>query len=182
MPEQRLPEVELAASSSKQFDKGANFAKQILWYFINALFVRASWNPFMGIKIRLLKTFGAKIGKGMVIKNNVNIKFPWKLTVGDNVWIGENVWIDNLVYGSLFWVTCLSLAGSLLLTGNHDYTLSSFDYRNAPITIESGAWIGAKAIVCPGVTVQTHAILTVGSVATKELEAWGYTKAILRDW
>lgn len=172
MPEHRLPEVELATFSSKQFDKGANFAKQILWYFINALFVRASWNPFMGIKICLLKTFGAKIGKGMVIKNNVNIKFPWKLTVGDNVWIGENVWIDNLDTVVIGDNVCLS-QGALLLTGNHDYTLSSFDYRNAPITIESGAWIGAKAIVCPGVSVQTHAILTVGSVATKELEAWG---------
>ena len=34
--------------------------------------------------------------KGLVIKNNVNIKLPWKLTLGNDVWLGENAWIDNL--------------------------------------------------------------------------------------
>lgn len=77
--------VELGKFLSQNFNKGASFYKQTLWYFVNALFVRASWNPFMGIKIALLKAFGAKIGKGLVIKNNVCIKFPWKLTLGENV-------------------------------------------------------------------------------------------------
>ena len=67
---------------------------------------------------------------------------------------------------------CIS-QGALLLTGNHDYTRSTFDYRNAPITVEAGAWIGAKSVVCAGVKVHSHAILTVGSVATKDLEAYG---------
>ena len=61
----------------------------------------------------------------------------------------------------------------MLLTGNHDYTVPSMPYRNAPITISDGAWIGAKAIVCPGVTVGKCAILTVGSIATKDLEPFG---------
>ena len=61
----------------------------------------------------------------------------------------------------------------MLLTGNHDYTAPSMPYCNAPITINDGAWIGAKATVCPGVTVEECAILTVGSVATKNLESFG---------
>jgi putative colanic acid biosynthesis acetyltransferase WcaF len=164
--------VQLKSFSSQSFDKGANFLKQTLWYFTNALLVRASWNPFMGVKIALLKAFGAKIGKGLVIKNNVCIKFPWKLTIGDNVWLGEYAWIDNLDDVHIGNNVCIS-QGALLLTGNHDYTLSSFDYRNAPICIEDGAWIGAKTVVCPGVTVHSHAILTVGSIATKDMEAYG---------
>lgn len=158
----------LSSFATGEFNKGAGFLKQTLWYFINALLVRASWNPFMGIKIALLKAFGAKIGKGLIIKNNVCIKFPWKITIGDNVWLGEYAWIDNLDYVTIGNNVCIS-QGALLLTGNHDYTCSSFDYRNAPIVIEDGAWIGAKAIVCPGVIVKTHAILTVGSIATKNL-------------
>lgn len=153
------------------FNKGAGKLKIASWYFINALLIRASWNPFMKIKILLLKSFGAKIGKGLVIKNNVNIKFPWKLTLGNNVWLGENTWIDNLDEVKIGNNVCIS-QGALLLTGNHDYTLSTFDYRNAPITIEDGAWIGAKTVVCPGVKVKSHAILTVGSIATKEMEAY----------
>ena len=91
-----MTEVHLSSFNTGNFNKGAGFIKQTLWYFVNALFVRASWNPFMGIKVFFLKLFGAKIGKGLVIKNNVNIKFPWKLTLGNDVWLGENAWIDNL--------------------------------------------------------------------------------------
>ena len=67
---------------------------------------------------------------------------------------------------------CIS-QGAMLLTGNHDYTHPAMPYRNAPITIEDGAWIGAQTTVCPGVTVHRNAILTVGSVATKDMEENG---------
>lgn len=167
-----LKYVDLSYFDSSTFDKGAGYLKQTLWYFINALLVRASWNPFMGIKIALLKAFGAKIGNGLVIKNNVTVKFPWKLVVGDYVWLGENAWIDNLDGVTIGNNVCIS-QGALLLTGNHDYTKPGFDYRNAPIVLEDGVWIGAKSVVCPGVTAHSHSILTVGSVVSKEMEAFG---------
>ena len=164
--------VRLAAFNGSGFNKGAGFLKITLWYFVNALLVRASWNPFMGIKIALLRMFGAKIGKGLVIKNNVVIKSPWNLTVGDDCWLGEDCWIDNLDKVCIGNNVCIS-QGALLLTGNHDYTVSSMPYRNGAITLEDGAWIGAKAVVCPGVTVHRNAILTVGSVATQEMKVDG---------
>lgn len=167
-----LPEVCLAEFSPNDFDKGASKLKQALWYFVNAMFVRASWNPFMGLKIFLLRLFGARIGKGLVIKNNVVVKFPWKLEIGNDCWIGENVWIDNLDHVSIGNNVCIS-QGAMLLTGNHDYTIYNMPYRNAPITINNGAWIGAKAIVCPGVEVGNNSILTVGSIVTKDTEAYG---------
>lgn len=165
-------DVSLSTFSTGEFDKGANILKFTLWYFVNALFVRASWNPFMRIKITLLKLFGAKIGKGLIIKNNVIIKSPWNLVIGENCWIGESVWIDNLDKVTIGSNVCIS-QGAMLLTGNHDYTISSMPYRNAPIVIEDGAWIGAQATVCPGVTVYRNAILTVGSITTKNMEENG---------
>lgn len=167
-----MSKVNLGNFDGSDFDKGAGKAKIMLWYMVNALIVRASWNPFMGIKIWLLRRFGAKIGKGLVIKNNVIIKSPWKLTIGDDCWLGEGCWIDNLDHVTIGSNVCIS-QGAMLLTGNHDYTNSSMPYRNAPIVIEDGAWIGAKTVVCPGVTVHENAILTVGSVATKDMEANG---------
>ena len=164
--------VSLRLFSNGDFDKGASFVKIVLWFFVNALLVRVSWNPFIGIKLLLLRLFGAKIGTNVVIKNNVTIKYPWKLTMGNDVWLGENCWIDNLDYVTIGSDVCIS-QGALLLTGNHDYKKISFDYRNAPIKIENGAWIGANCTVCPGVVVGTHAILTVGSIATKNIELWG---------
>lgn len=167
-----LHKVSLNSFDGSDFDKGAGFLKITLWFFVNVLFVRASWNSFMGIKVVLLREFGAKIGKGLVIKNNVIIKSPWYLTVGDDCWLGEGCWIDNLDRVTIGSNVCIS-QGAMLLTGNHDYTNPTMPYRNASITIEDGAWIGAQTTVCPGVNVHRNAILTVGSVATKDMGANG---------
>ena len=164
--------VDLGGFSTGDFDKGAGRIKIMLWYLVNALMVRASWNPMMGLKVALLRAFGAKIGKGLIIKNEVRIKSPWFLTIGDNCWLGECCWIDNLDRVTIGSNVCIS-QGAMLLTGNHDYKVATMPYRNAPITIEDGAWIGANSTVCPGVKVGENAILAVGSVATKDLEANG---------
>lgn len=162
--------TELQTFDNSKFDKEAGSIKIAVWLIVNALIFRNPLIFVQDIKKWFLKIFGAQLGKGLVIKPGVNVKFPWKLKIGDNVWIGENVWIDNLDYVSIGDDVCIS-QGALLLTGNHDYTKSSFDYRNAPITLEDGVWVGAKAIVCPGVVCQSHSILTVNSVATSDLKA-----------
>ena len=167
-----MNKVELKDFTIGDFDRGASLIKATLWYFVNALFVRASWNPFMGIKIWLLRLFGAKIGKGLVIKNNVIIKFPWKLTIGDYVWLGEYCWIDNLVDVIIGNNVCIS-QGALLITGNHDYTQVDFPYRNAPIVVEDGVWVGAKSVITSGVKLASHSVLTAGSVVTKDTEPYG---------
>ena len=172
-----MNKVRLAEFDGSDFNKGAGKLKIILWYFINAFIVRASWNPFMGIKVRLLRAFGAKIGKGLVIKNEVIIKSPWYLTIGDDCWLGEGCWIDNLDKVSIGNNVCIS-QGALLLTGNHDYKNPTMPYRNGRIKIEDGAWIGANATVGPRVTVYENAILTLGSVATKDMEANGIYQGV----
>lgn len=164
--------VLLSSFDGSDFNKRAGVIKITLWYFVNALFVKASWNPFMGIKILLLRLFGATVGSGLVIKNNVVIKSPWNLVIGNNCWIGENAWIDNLDKVVIGNNVCIS-QGAMLLTGNHDYTIYNMPYRNAPVSIEDGAWIGAQTVVCPGVNVHENAILTVGSIATKDMDPYG---------
>lgn len=151
---------------------GVSRLKQILWYFTNVFFLKSSWNLSSGLKKILLKSFGAKIGKGVVIKPAVNIKYPWKLIIGDYSWIGENVWIDNLSDVEIGNNVCIS-QGALLLCGNHDYKKTTFDLITKPIILNDGVWIGAKAIVCGGVTCKSHAVLCVASVATKDLEPYG---------
>lgn len=154
---------------SNSFNKEAGLLKRTIWFLIHALIIESGWMPIMGLKIFLLRLFGAKLGRGLIIKPSVRIKFPWKLELGDNVWLGEGCWIDNLDKIKIGNHVCIS-QGAHLLTGNHDYTKPSFDYRNAPIVLEDGVWIGAQSIVCPGVTCKSHSILTVGSIATRDLE------------
>ena len=64
----------------------------------------------------------------------------------------------------------------MLLCGNHNYKRATFDLVLEPIIIESGAWLGAKTIICPGVTIGSHSVLTAGSVATKDLESFAIYK------
>jgi len=145
--------------------------KVYVWHFVN-YFVFNSALPWpYSLKRALLRIFGAKVDEGLIIKTKVRIKNPWRLVIGAHCWIGESVWIDNLEDVAIGNNVCLS-QGSMLLTGNHDYTLSDFPYRLGKITLEDGVWIGAKSVVCPGVVCKSHSILTVNSVATKELNPW----------
>lgn len=150
---------------------GAGKGKQILWYFINIFFFKNTLNIFSGLKVSLLKLFGARVGKGVVVKPGVNIKYPWKLLLGNYSWIGESVWIDNLSDVTIGKNVTLS-QGSLLLTGSHDHTKETFDFISSPIVLEDGVWIGAKAIVFGGVTCYSHSILGMNSVAENNLKAY----------
>jgi putative colanic acid biosynthesis acetyltransferase WcaF len=166
-----LVKTDLSTFDNSWFKIGGSALKQILWYFANALFFNAYAFPFNSFKIGLLKVFGAKVGKGCVIKPKVNIKYPWKLSLGDYVWLGEKVWIDNLAEVKIESHACLS-QGAMLLCGNHNYKKTSFDLMVGKIKIEEGAWIGAQSVVCPGVSVGSHAVLAVGSFLTHDAKAY----------
>lgn len=150
---------------------GAGKIKQILWYFINAIFFINPLNVSGGIKRFWLRVFGAQVGIGVVLKPAINIKYPWKLSIGDYSWIGEKVWIDNLANIKIGKSVCIS-QGAMLLTGNHNYSKVSFDLMVEGIELEDGVWIGAQSIVCPGIHCRSHAVLAALSVATKDLEPY----------
>jgi len=159
------------SSYKTTIDIGASTWKQVSWYFVNILFFKNPFNMFSGLKVQLLKLFGAELGSGVVIKPSVNIKFPWKLKIGHHSWVGEEVWIDNLSEVTIGSNVTLS-QGCLLLTGTHDHSKTSFDFLSHPIVLEDGVWIGARAVVYGGVTCRTHCILGIGSVAEKELDPY----------
>lgn len=161
--------LDLSLFKNNEYQPGSS-SKRLAWYVANRLFLNTNILFPSRIKCLILKLFGAKVGKGVVIKPKVTIKYPWFLSIGDHSWIGENVWIDNLVKVEIGSNVCIS-QGAMLLTGNHNYKKSSFDLMTGEITLEDGVWIGAKSLVCPGVTCRSYAVLTVGSVATKDLEA-----------
>ena len=122
---------------------------RLLWYLVNVMFFINPLIPISGIKVFLLRLFGARIGEGVVIKPAVNIKYPWNLVVGNHTWIGEKVWIDNLAPVTIGNHCCLS-QGAMILN-NHDYRKHSFDLMVCPVILEDGVWIGARAMVTPGV-------------------------------
>jgi putative colanic acid biosynthesis acetyltransferase WcaF len=169
-----MKKTELKEFDNTSYQPGS-MAKRSLWYVANVLFFN-TYVPFPNsLKRMLLRIFGAKIGKGVILKPKVNIKYPWMLGVGSHSWIGEGVWIDNLGHVEIGANCCLS-QGVMLLCGNHNFSVSSFDLIVGDITLEEGVWLGAKSIVTPGVTCGSHSILTVGSVASKSLEAYSINR------
>jgi putative colanic acid biosynthesis acetyltransferase WcaF len=150
---------------------GASRFKRVCWYLINVVFFINPLIPSSSLKKFFLRSFGARIGKGVVLKPGVNIKYPWKLVIRDYSWVGERVWIDNLAEVEIGPSVCLS-QGAILLTGNHDFTKVSFDLMVKKIVLEEGVWIGAAAMVCPGVRCASHSVLSAGSIATQDLEAY----------
>jgi putative colanic acid biosynthesis acetyltransferase WcaF len=166
-----MTKTDLSKYAHVEYLSGRNVFICFCWYFVNIIFFINPLNPVSKSKVFLLKLFGAKIGKSVNIKPSVNIKYPWKLSVGDHSWIGENVWIDNLDNVTIGANCCIS-QGALLLCGNHNYKLSTFNLITKPIVLEEGVWIGAQSVVCPGVTCKSHSVLSVGSVANKDLDAY----------
>ncbi len=165
-----MKKVSLVSYTNKLYQPGS-LLKRTIWYFLNIFVIKSALPISSNLKIFILKMFGAKVGSGVLIKPNVNIKYPWFLEIGDNVWIGENVWIDNLAKVIIGNDVCLS-QDSYLLTGSHNYKKSSFDLLLGEIILEDGVWIGAKSTVCSSVTCKTHSILAVNSVATSNLNEY----------
>ncbi|WP_256011351.1 WcaF family extracellular polysaccharide biosynthesis acetyltransferase [Desertivirga xinjiangensis] len=166
-----MNKTDLSQYNNSWYTPKASSLKRLLWIWVNAAFLKTSFIPSSGIRVFLLKLFGAKIGVGVNIKPGISVKYPWLLSVGNYAWLGEDVWIDNLVETVIGDNACLS-QGAMLLTGNHNFKKTTFDLIVGGITLEEGVWIGAKATVCPGVTCKSHSVLSVGSVATKDLEPY----------
>lgn len=145
--------------------------RYLIWLLVsNVIFLTNIPYPNI-LKVLLLRAFGAKIGRKVVIKPWVKIKFPWNLSLADHVWLGEEVWIDNISMVTISSHVCVS-QGAFLLTGNHNYSKSYFPLISKPILIEEGVWVCAKAVVTGGVTLKSHSILSLGCIATKDLDSY----------
>ena len=162
--------VNLDKFENKGWSRGRPLIFEALWSLISRLFVSSSLPGSLHRRI-LLRLFGAKLGKRVVIKPRVQVKFPWRLQIGDFSWIGERVWIDNLAEVHLGSNVCLS-QGAYLCTGSHDWSSPEFDLVVRPIAIQDEAWIAAQSTIGPGVTVGRGAVLGLGAVATKDLDPW----------
>ncbi|SOE74938.1 putative colanic acid biosynthesis acetyltransferase WcaF [Streptomyces sp. OV198] len=145
------------------YDKGRRPLVQAAWFAtLNLLFVRwwfpARWRP------ALLRAFGARVGQRVLIRHRVRVHWPWKLEVGDDVWIGEEAWLLNLEKITIGSNVCIS-QGAMLCTGSHRRLSRTFEFDNAPITVEPGSWVAARAVVLRGVTVGRGSVVGASAVA-----------------
>lgn len=164
-------EVRLDQFRNSWYRSGRGRAAHGLWFFIGGTLLRSRILPGSALRRVLLRSFGARVGRGVVLKPALRVKFPWLLTVGDHSWLGEDVWIDNLAPVTIGSHCCIS-QGAYLCTGNHDWSDPTFPLITKPITVCSGAWVGAKSVLCPGVTVHECGVASAGSVVCHDIPAY----------
>ena len=162
--------VDLGRFDNSWYSPGRSRLVQAAWFFVGLPILRSAWLPSSGIRCALLRLFGARVAAGVVIKPGVRVKYPWQLEVGQNSWLGEDAWLDNLAPIRIGSNVCIS-QGAYLCTGNHDWTDPAFGLMVRPITVGDGAWIGARALLCPGVEVAENAVAAAGSIVVGNLEA-----------
>ncbi|MGI4816336.1 MAG: WcaF family extracellular polysaccharide biosynthesis acetyltransferase [Janthinobacterium lividum] len=160
--------IELEKATTGNFVKRRGRIPQLAWFAIDMFIISNRIVVSSGIRVGLLRLFGAKIGKGCRIMHPIRVKYPWNLEIGDFSWIGDGVWIynqDRIRIGSN---VCVSQE-SFLTTGSHNLQ-DNMDLKVAPIVIEDGVWVSSRCIVQMGVTIGQSTVVTPMSVVHKSLE------------
>ena len=160
--------MDLVRYDNSDFDRGAPVWKEALWVLTRCIFFQNSFPWPSELRVELLRSFGAKIGKGVVIRANVNISFPWRLTIGDHVWIGEDVGILSLASVTLGSNVCISQR-AYLCTGSHDFRRDDFKLRTAPIVIGDRTWVAAASFIGPDVNIGSDSVVSAGAVVVKDV-------------
>lgn len=172
MNEVRSDRVDLSTFDNRWYSPGRNALVRAIWLLACRAFLE-TWVPWPSAwKCALLRAFGAQVGRAVVIKQRVTIKYPWNVAIGDHAWIGEGVWLDSLARVEIGAHACLS-QDAMIETGNHDWAAPAFDLIVRPVTIGDGVWVAARALVLPGATLASHAVLTAGSTLGGATEAFG---------
>lgn len=143
-----------------------------LWWIVHALLFRTSPQFMYGWRNWLLRQFGARIGRGVIIRPTVRITYPWKLEVGDHAWVGDLVelyTLDTITIGD----NAVVSQQAYLCTGSHDFRSPDFAIQGQPITVETEAWIAAGAFVHPGVTIGRGSVVAARSIVRHDTEAYG---------
>lgn len=163
--------TDLSRFDNAWYIPGRSLPVRLAWMLVNGLFF-LTWLPWpSAFRVTLLRLFGAEIGRGVVIKPRVNVKYPWNLRVGDFTWIGEGAWIDSLAEVRIGSNACLS-QGCMVETGNHDWSRPTFDLLLRPVVIEDGAWAAVGSLLLPGARLADHAVLGAGSVLAGSTEPY----------
>lgn len=152
------------------FDRGAGRFKEALWILVKGFFFLNFFPWPSALRVGLLRLFGAQVGRGVVVRSGVNVSFPWRLIVGDHVWIGEEVAILSLAPVTLGSHVCLSQR-AYLCTGSHDWKVETFDLQTKPIVVENQVWVAAQAFIGPGVTLGEGSVVGAGAIIMKPVPA-----------
>lgn len=142
-----------------------------LWIVTWALFAAWTPPPLHAWRGLLLRLFGARIGKGVRVYASANIWYPPNLKLDDGSVIGWRTVIYCQAPIQLGRNAVVSQYAHLI-AASHAVDGPEFSLHARPITVGPDAWIAARALVGPGVTLGAGAVLGAGGVAFSDLAPW----------
>lgn len=152
------------------FARGRSIGALAAWYITKLIFflLPVPWPGWL--RAAILRLFGARVGKGLRIRTGVDIHFPWKLVLGDHCWIGDDTVILNLERVTL--ENHVALAHQVYIAAaGHDPASPTMAYKNRPVVVGKGSWIGTRAYLGPGTVIGAYSIVAAGSVVVKSVPA-----------
>ena len=170
------PWIDLSKYDQSDFERGRPKWFIFLWWLCEGFLFPLTPHNLNGLRCGLLRLFGAKIGKGVVIRSSVRVLYPWKVEIGDYTWLGDQVFLYSLDTIKIGSHTIISQK-SYLCTGTHDVQDVNFGLITAPIKIGNGVWIATDCFIAPGVKIGANTIIGARSTVLKsvaeEKVAWG---------
>lgn len=150
--------------------RGKNAFIVQLWWIVQGVFFKNSPQFMYGFRRFLLRLFGAKIGKDVILRPSVKTTYPWKVTIGDYSWIGDDVNLYSLGEIDIGKNVVISQK-SYICTGSHDYLQSDFPIFAKKITIKDGCWLATDVFVAPGITIEKGSVIGSRSSVYKNIPA-----------
>jgi putative colanic acid biosynthesis acetyltransferase WcaF len=148
--------------------RGRSAAVVQIWWIVQDTLFRWSPQALYGWRNSLLRLFGAKLGKAVRFRSTARITYPWKLTVGDHVWVGDDCVLYNL--GEIVIGSHVAIAHQVYLcTGSHDFTRVDFPILQKPIHIEDEVWLPNQVFVGPGVRIGRGTVVGARSTVLESL-------------
>ncbi len=140
------------------FNRGRPNWVVMLWWFVQALGFPLTLHHTNGLRVALLRLFGAKIGRGVVIRPTARFTYPWKIEIGDYSWIGDDVVLYSL---DRIWIGshCVISQKSYLCTGSHNIHDVTFQLQVAPIHVGNGAWVATDCFIAPGIHIGANSVI-----------------------
>lgn len=152
-----------------------------LWGLVHLLLFRPSPRPAHAWRAMLLRLFGARLGPHCHVYPAARIWAPWNLVCEDAVCIADEAVVYNPAT-VLLRSHCVISQQAYLCGAGHDIDNPAFPMVSRPIEIGRYAWVAARATVCAGVTLGDRAVLGLGGVATKNLQAGGVYAGVPACW
>jgi putative colanic acid biosynthesis acetyltransferase WcaF len=116
----------------------------------------------------MLKVFGANLSGMPFIHSTAKIQIPWNLTMQHRACLGECTNAYSL--GKIEILEGATVAQeAYLCTGTHDFKDPNLQLITKPITIGKNSFIGARAMILPGVIIGDQAIVGAMSVVSRDV-------------